>query len=48
MQRIIEKKLQTLWNHCQRYDVKTMYVLGSAPSDGLKEDSDIDVLIDFK
>jgi predicted nucleotidyltransferase len=48
MQTIIEKNLPKLKELCQKYDIKTMYVFGSASSDDFKEDSDIDILINFK
>jgi predicted nucleotidyltransferase len=48
MQTIIENNLPKLKELCQKYDIKTMYVFGSASSDDFKEDSDIDILINFK
>ena len=48
MERIIEDKLDQLQDLCQKYDVKTMYVFGSASLNDLNADSDIDILINFK
>ena len=41
----IEKELQVL---CVEYDVKTMYLYGSATTDDFNDSSDIDILISFK
>ena len=41
----IEKELQVL---CVKYDVKTMYLYGSATTDHFNDSSDIDILISFK
>ncbi len=41
----IEKELQAL---CVKYDVKTMYLYGSATTDDFNDSSDIDILISFK
>ena len=48
MERIIEDKLDQLQDLCQKYEVKTMYVFGSASLNDLNADSDIDILINFK
>jgi len=48
MQSIIENNKQTLIELCRKYDVKTMFVFGSASTDDFNEDSDIDILISFK
>jgi uncharacterized protein len=48
MQAIIENNRQKLNELCQRYDIHTMYVFGSASGDDFKETSDIDILISFK
>jgi predicted nucleotidyltransferase len=48
MQSIIENNKSKLIELCQKYDVQTMYVFGSASSDDFKETSDIDILISFK
>jgi hypothetical protein len=47
MVRIIEDKLDILKELCQNYDVKEMYVFGSACSDKFNDTSDIDILISF-
>lgn len=48
MQKIISEKRDKLEGLCKTYDVKTMYVFGSACSDRFNDDSDIDILISFK
>ncbi|CAN5589991.1 nucleotidyltransferase domain-containing protein [soil metagenome] len=48
MQSIIENKLPRLKELCQIYDVKNMYVFGSACTDNFNDSSDIDILISFK
>ncbi len=48
MQGFIKDKLNDLKILCQDYDVKTMYVFGSACTDKFSENSDIDILISFK
>lgn len=48
MQSIIESKLDKLKELCQEYDVKKMYVFGSACTDRFNDTSDIDILISFK
>ena len=48
MQQIIEDKIDELKEICETYDVKTMYVFGSACTEGFNENSDIDILISFK
>lgn len=45
---VIKDKIDDLKKLCQKYDVKTMFVFGSASTDKLKEDSDIDILVSFK
>lgn len=40
-----KKELQIL---CEKYEIKTMYVFGSAASGNYSESSDIDILISFK
>lgn len=32
---------------CRRYGVRTLYIFGSAVRDALKEESDLDFLVDF-
>lgn len=48
MQKLIEDNLSGLQLLCKTYDIKTMYVFGSACTDGFNLDSDIDILISFK
>ena len=46
--RIILDKIKELKNLCETYDVKTLYIFGSASTDKFNKNSDIDVLISFK
>ncbi len=48
MQEFIKSKLNDLKKLCLDYDVKTMYVFGSACTDKFNDNSDIDILISFK
>ena len=48
MQKIIKDNKNHLIELCKRYDVKSMYVFGSACSEEFGDDSDIDILISFK
>ena len=48
MQSLIESKLDDLKLLCETYDVKTLYVFGSACTDKFNESSDIDILVSFK
>jgi len=48
MQGLIQDKLNDLKKLCQDYDVKTLYVFGSACTDKFNDKSDIDILISFK
>lgn len=48
MRKIIEDKLEELKRLCEKYDVETMYIYGSACTDNFNEDSDIDIIISFK
>lgn len=48
MQKIIEDNRGQLIKLCQAYDVKSMYVFGSACTDEFSDNSDIDILISFK
>jgi predicted nucleotidyltransferase len=45
---LIEKNIEMLRQLCIKYEVKTMYLFGSAAQGSFKEDSDIDILINFK
>ena len=48
MHRIIEDNKEKLIQLCKKFDVKSMYVFGSASSEDFNESSDIDILISFK
>lgn len=48
MLNLIENNKLELQRLCERYDIKTMYVFGSATSNDFNESSDIDILISFK
>ncbi|QCX02263.1 nucleotidyltransferase domain-containing protein [Aggregatimonas sangjinii] len=48
MPSIIKDKIEDLNNLCATYDVKSLYVYGSACTADFREDSDIDILISFK
>jgi len=48
MLNLIENNKHELQRLCERYDIKTMYVFGSATSSDFNESSDIDILISFK
>ena len=48
MQQIIIDRLAELKKMCKAYDVKAMYVFGSACTDHFDERSDIDILVSFK
>jgi uncharacterized protein len=48
MLNLIENNKQTLHRLCEKYDIKTMYVFGSATTADFNESSDIDILISFK
>ena len=48
MHKLIQDKIEDLKKICQIYDVKSMYLFGSACTDKFKETSDIDILISFK
>ena len=48
MHKTIKNKLTQLQKLCQKYDVKTMYLFGSACTDEFNQDSDIDIMIEFK
>jgi uncharacterized protein len=47
MNRIISDKIDELKRLCNIYNVKTMYVFGSACTDKFNDNSDIDLLISF-
>lgn len=48
MPNLIEKYKNELKSLCERYDVKIMYVFGSAVTSDFSESSDVDILISFK
>lgn len=48
MLNLIENKKLELHRLCEKYDVNTMYLFGSATSDHFNETSDIDIIISFK
>ncbi len=48
MQRLIKDKIQELKVICKTYDVRTMYVFGSACTNKFNAGSDIDILVSFK
>lgn len=45
---LIQNKKQELQRLCEEYDIKIMYVFGSATTSDFNEASDIDILISFK
>lgn len=48
MLNLIENKKLELQRLCEKYDVNTMYLFGSATRDQFNETSDIDIIISFK
>jgi hypothetical protein len=48
MQNLIETYKNELKSLCEKYDVKIMYVFGSAVTSHFSESSDVDILISFK
>jgi predicted nucleotidyltransferase len=48
MMNLFEDKKKELQILCEKYEIKTMYVFGSAASGNYSESSDIDILISFK
>lgn len=44
----IEDKIQEIQKLCVRYDIKTMYLFGSATTSDFNSGSDLDFLISFK
>lgn len=45
---LIENNKLALQRLCEKYDVKSMYLFGSATNDEFNNSSDIDILISFK
>jgi len=48
MLNLIENNKQELRELCEKYDIKTMYIFGSATTAEFHNSSDIDLLISFK
>jgi len=48
MNKFIKDRVKLLRELCERYDVKEMYLFGSACSEKFNKNSDIDILISFK
>jgi len=48
MQKLIFDKIQELKKICETYDVRSMYIFGSACTDKFNKNSDIDILVSFK
>jgi predicted nucleotidyltransferase len=48
MLNLIQNNKQELHRLCEKYDIQTMYVFGSATTSDFNEASDIDILISFK
>ena len=48
MLRLIKNKIDELQLLCEKYDVKSMYLFGSATTEKFNDSSDIDILISFK
>jgi hypothetical protein len=48
MLHLISSNKQALIELCEKYDIKTMHVFGSATTDEFNDLSDIDILISFK
>jgi predicted nucleotidyltransferase len=48
MQKFILNKMEELKKLCETYDVRTLYLFGSASTDKFNNSSDIDILVSFK
>jgi uncharacterized protein len=48
MQKFVLDKIKELKKLCETYDVKTLYIFGSASPDKFNKRSDIDILVSFK
>ena len=48
MQKFILEKIKQLKKLCETYDVRTLYIFGSASTDKFNKGSDIDILVSFK
>ncbi|MCL2328051.1 MAG: nucleotidyltransferase domain-containing protein [Bacteroidetes bacterium] len=44
----IEQKLSAILDLCKKYKVKTLYAFGSVLTDKFNDQSDIDLIVDFK
>ncbi|MFZ4544818.1 MAG: nucleotidyltransferase family protein [Saprospiraceae bacterium] len=47
MDKLIQNKKEELKLLCQKYDVKSMYIFGSACNESFNENSDLDFLVTF-
>lgn len=45
---LIDRHITTITSLCQRYKVNKLFVFGSVMSERFNEDSDIDLVVDFK
>lgn len=45
---LIKDNKNALMRLCQRYDIQSMYVFGSASTEQFHQSSDVDILISFK
>ena len=48
MNRLIKDKLKEINEICERFDVRELYVFGSATTEKFNNNSDIDILVYFK
>ncbi len=48
MEQLIEDNIDNIRELCNTYSVKNLYVFGSAASENMNKDSDIDFLISFQ
>lgn len=48
MQEIVKRNLEEIRKLCVEYDIRQMYLFGSASSDKFNSESDVDLLISFK
>ena len=47
MNKLLSERTEELKRLCQMYKVKSLYAFGSVVSDRMKEESDVDILVDF-
>ena len=45
---IIDRNIETIRNLCKKHKVARLFVFGSVLTDRFKENSDIDLIVDFK